>query len=162
MNEGETMEETVEQKLDKKTKISYYIVCFFILCVIGWFIELVELMRLGRLVNRGFLYGPYLPIYAIGGFFIYFLLNKLMKKKIPLWKINLMPVVIYIAMIIITGLVEYIGSWVLEIIFDRTWWDYSHESFNLHGRIVLRNLFLFAIAGMIYLYALEPYMKKKL
>ena len=146
-----------------RTKISYYIVCFFILCLIGWGLEVAEsFIRLGIFVNRGFLYGPFVPIYAFGALAIYFFLNKLMKKRISLWKINITPMILFMAMLLITAVLEYATSWILEMIFGRTWWNYSYEMFNLHGRIFLRNILLFGLLGIIYLYTVEPLMRKGL
>ena len=156
------MEKEVSNE-SKLRKVSYWAVCFFVLCLIGWGIETVEeFLRAGIFTNRGFAFGPYLPIYAFGAIIYYVCLRKLMKKKMFVGKINLTPVVVFLAIIVLTAIFEYFVSWILEVVFDQRWWCYNYEPWNLNGRIFLKNLWLFGIAGMVYLYAFEPFFRKAL
>ena len=157
------LDKVANQTMDKKTTISYYLICFFILSVIGWLIEVTEsFLRLRIFDNRGFMFGPFVPIYAFGALLIYFTLRKLVKKQVKVWKINVMPLFLFIVIVIVTTALEYAVSWFLEIIFDRTWWYYGYESFQLHGRIMLKTSLFFGVAGLLYLYIVEPIMKKML
>ena len=157
----EALDEKAEKKISKDFKISYYICCFAVISIIGWIFEITEEFVRGRgFTNRGFLYGSYLPIYGMGAILIYFVLNRLMKKRIKIWKINSTPIIIFMAVLIITSVFEYVSSWSLEMIFNQRWWDYSYEKFNLNGRIFLKNIILISIAGTVFLYGLEPLIKR--
>ena len=60
----------------------YYVLLFFCLSFIGWLWEVIlYLFTSGSFVNRGVYYGPYLPIYGIGGIFLMVLLHA--KRKQP-------------------------------------------------------------------------------
>ena len=68
-------------------KVRNYVIIFFVYAVIGWLYEvLLFYFRGDGLINRGFLYGPYLPVYGFGGLLLVVLLNKiLIKKKNKIW-----------------------------------------------------------------------------
>ena len=48
----------------------------------------------------------------------------------------------------------------MEIIFKLRWWDYSHDKFNINGRICLRNGFLFGIGGVVIVKYFHPILDK--
>ena len=57
---------------------------------------------------------------------------------------------------ILTSIVEYIGSWGLEKLFDIKLWDYSKKFLNINGRVCLLNSTLFGIMGLVCVYFAEP------
>ena len=120
---------------------------FFIFSNFGWTWELLYyfLMK-GRLINRGVLHGPWLPIYGFGGLFVLVLLHKLRKR--PFW--------FFIGTIVLCGTVEYMTGWALEVMFNAKWWDYSGYFLNLNGRISAEGLLVFGICGMAFIYVLAP------
>ena len=135
-------------------KVNYLYFIFY--AFIGWIYELFFFLFQGELVNRGFLMGPYLPIYGIGALFVIYLLTKLKDKKIYLKKFNLMPIIIFILIFIITTIVEYIGHYVLDEWFNIILWDYSQDYWNINGRVCFYASRNFAIMGTIGLYLVQP------
>ena len=127
--------------------ITSLVLLFFIFSNFGWTWELVYyfLMK-GKLINRGVLHGPILPIYGVGGLLILTFLNVFRKK----------PFVHFIMTMVLCGTVEYFGGWALEKIFNAKWWDYSGYFLNLNGRICAEGLFVFGIAGLAFIYVLAP------
>ena len=99
-----------------------------------------------KLTNRGFLCGPIIPIYGVGSIFLIFLLE--------LFKNN--PYLVFFFGILITTLLEYVTSYLLEKIFHNRWWDYSENKFNLNGRICLLNSSLFGIGALVIIYLANP------
>ena len=149
------------EKGQKKKKLYFYVCCFFVYCFIGWIYEVIWEFKVGNgFVNRGFLYGPYLPIYGFGVLTLLLLLHKLMKKKIKILGINIMPIIIFLLILFIVSFVEYISSVGMEILFHKRRWDYSYDKFNLNGRISLRNSSLLAIGGFLLLYFVQPILNK--
>lgn len=61
---------------------------------------------------------------------------------------------------IVTSILEYITSWVLEKLFDTKWWDYSHFKFNIKGRVCLLNSTLFGLLGMLMSHFVHPLLMK--
>lgn len=124
------------------------ILMFFIFAFVGWLWEvLLHLLNDGTFVNRGVLHGPWLPIYGAGGTLVLIFLNKFREK----------PVIEFISIIVICGIVEYFTSYFLEFTHNgEKWWDYSGYFLNLHGRICAEGLLVFGLAGMAAVYAIAP------
>lgn len=123
------------------------IMMFFIFSNFGWMWELFYyfLMK-GRLINRGVLHGPWLPIYGFGGLMILVLLNKLRKR----------PVIFFFSAITLCGTVEYFTGWWLETFFDSRYWNYDGYFLNLNGRVSAEGLFVFGICSLAFIYVLAP------
>lgn len=139
----------------------FYIILFLIYSFLGWIYEVCWEFKVGNgFVNRGFLHGFYLPIYGFGGLILVFSLGKLLKKKIKIWKLNITPLIIFLIILLIVSVVEFVASWGMELIFNKRWWDYSFDKWNLNGRISLRNSSLLAICGMVALYIIFPISEK--
>ena len=120
---------------------------FFIFAMFGWVWELFfYYVQQGKIINRGVLHGPWLPIYGVGGLIVLIFLFVLRRR----------PVLHLIATVVLCGVVEYFGGWALEMIFDKKWWDYSGYFFNIDGRVCAEGLFVFGAAGMAFIYVLAP------
>ena len=147
---------------EKSTKNwSFYTCCFIVYCFIGWVYEVIWEFAIGNgFVNRGFLYGPYLPIYGFGVLTLLFLLHQLLNKKIKIGKINITPLLVFLAILIIVSVIEYFASVGMELLFHKRWWDYSYDKFNLNGRISLRNSSLLAIGAFALIYLVQPLLNK--
>ncbi|MBS5922562.1 MAG: putative ABC transporter permease, partial [Clostridium perfringens] len=65
-------------------------------------------------------------------------------------------ILVFILGIIITSVLEYITSFLLEAIFHTKWWDYSKHKFNIHGRVCLLNSTLFGILSVILVEFINP------
>jgi len=123
---------------------------FFIYSVIGWMTEMIY-CRLydGKWSDRGFLHGPYCPIYGFGGLIVLIFLEPFSNNKL----------LVFLLAMILTSLLEYITSFLMEKIFDAKWWDYSDKPLNINGRVYIFNSILFGILGLIATYIIHPYIK---
>ena len=127
------------------------VITFFIYSILGYIAEVIYCsVGQRRLVNRGFMYGPWLPIYGFGGIIIKLFLSPL--STINIWG----PVLVFILGMILTSIVEYIGSWLLEKAFSIKLWDYSKKFGNINGRVCLLNSTLFGIGGLFIKYFVNP------
>ncbi|MGI5172014.1 putative ABC transporter permease [Treponema sp. OMZ 840] len=121
---------------------------FIIYSTVGWICEVIYCGTLAhKFINRGFLHGPWCPVYGFGGLLVIGLLRP--------FKNNLY--ILYPAAFLITGILEYITGWLLEILFNTKWWDYSQRKFNIKGRVCLWNLLLFAAGGSIAVMFVHPH-----
>ena len=60
-----------------KRKLDFYIILFFIIAFAGWLWEMgIYFVTEHALINRGAFYGPYLPIYGVGGILLWLLLQR--------------------------------------------------------------------------------------
>ena len=127
----------------------FYFLLFLIYAIIGWIVETTYMgVRERKIVNRGFLIGPYIPIYGWSAIVMVFYLNQ--------YKDNVLTV--FIMAVVICTFIEYITSYLLEKIFKARWWDYSNEKFNINGRVCLKNGILFGLLGVILIYILNPFL----
>lgn len=128
--------------------VSSLIFVFFSLAVVGWIWEVsLHLITSGEFVNRGALYGPWLPIYGTGAVLILTLLYRLRSN----------PAVEFAAIIVVCGFLEYMTSLVMEIVSGGTkWWDYSGYFLNLNGRICAEGLLVFGAGGLAIVYVVAP------
>ncbi len=148
----------------KKIEIIRDIFIFFIVyCIIGWiFEELVFLVEDHILYNRGFLFGPWLPIYGFGGIIITALFFKTKNKPVKIGKINIRPLIIYFEACIIATAVELIATYIIDFIGGnfKTLWDYSQNFMNFQGRIALIPDAKFGVIALLAIYGVQPILKK--
>ncbi len=124
-----------------------YLFSFFIYSFLGYICEVVYCSICQRkLVNRGYLYMPICPIYGFGAIIIIFFMTPIIKH----WYLVL------VLGILLTSLLEYLTSYLMELIFHMRWWDYSKRKFNINGRVCLRNSLMFGALVMIVMYLIHP------
>lgn len=122
-------------------------VYFVLYSFLGWVCETIYCsIDDKKFVNRGFLNGPFCPIYGTGALLV---IDIFMKYKDDL-------VVLFILSVVITSIVEYITSYLLEKIFNLQLWDYSTYSFNLNGRVCLKNSLLFGVLSILAVEVIHP------
>lgn len=130
--------------------ICQLVILFFVFAVIGWCMEVVlKYIQYHRFINRGFLIGPYCPIYGWGVVAVTVLVGGLFSRKGSVSEI-------FWAGYVLCGVLEYFTSWYMEKRFHARWWDYSNKPMNLHGRIWIGNLLLFGAASVIVVLWIDP------
>ena len=119
---------------------------------IGWLWETIYcLVKYRRFVFCGVLLGPYCPVY---GFSISVVLLAIDAIK------NLNNLFIYYLMIVlIVTVIEYIGSVVLEKLFNMKLWDYSNLPFNFQGRVALPISLFWGIGGLFLVKIINPFVQ---
>lgn len=133
-----------------KYPLDIIILLFFTYSFIGYIWEvLLHLFQDGVFVNRGTLYGPYLPIYGFGGILSLLLLKKYSKNLGLTFGLSM----------VLCGIIEYFTSWYLEVLYDMKWWNYTGYLFNINGRICLEGLLVFAFGCSVSIYILSPLFK---
>lgn len=132
---------------------------FLIYSICGWIYEvLVALIEYHRgFVNRGFLWGPYCPVYGFGGLLIVLSVRKLKKSKALPEVVKF--ILCFVAIIVLTSTVELVTSYLMEAVLGQWLWDYSDYAFHFQGRVALKSSLRFGIGGMVLLYGLQPIME---
>ncbi len=129
--------------------IECYILLFFVYSFLGWLMEVTQgIIWNKKFVNRGFLIGPYCPIYGYGVILITLCLSHLTDY----------PMALFALCIVICAILEYITSYCMEKLFNARWWDYSDKKFNINGRICLETMLAFGILGTLIIYIFNPYL----
>ena len=101
---------------------------FYVYCFLGWIFESTYVsLKQKRLVNRGFLRLPMLPLYGSGAVMMLWV-SLPVRDSLPL---------VYISGFIAATALEYVTGAVMERLFKVRYWDYSSQPFQLHGYICL-------------------------
>lgn len=120
---------------------------FFAFCFVGWVWEVgLHFVQAHEFVNRGTLYGPWIPIYGVGGVGIIALLDRFKANAARLFALA----------VGLCAVLEYITSWVLDFMFDSSYWSYEGMLFNVNGRICLAGLLAFGFGGLLAVYVAAP------
>ena len=128
-----------------------WILLFTIYSLLGWICESTYCSILAKkFVNRGFLNGPFCPIYGVGALLIVKLLSP--------FPDNL--VILFFASLLLTSLLEYLTGFAMEKLFHAKWWDYSHRRFNIQGRVCLGNALIFGVMGVVVMRVVHPFVMR--
>lgn len=101
---------------------------FYLYCFLGWCFESAYVsLKSRKLINRGFMRGPFLPLYGSGAIMM-------LVVSMP-FRDNV--VLTYIAGVIGATALEYVTGVVMEALFKVRYWDYSRKPFNFQGHICL-------------------------
>lgn len=120
---------------------------------LGFIVETVYVSVLqGQFVERGFLTGPIIPIYAFGALLILFVLEPYSDSMI----------LVFILGVLLTSVLEYVGSYMMEKLFNLKLWDYSKRFLNINGRVCLLNSTLFGILSVIVVFYINPFLVQRL
>jgi len=208
-------------------KFSDCYIIFLVYALIGWLYEVFLMWFVfepHKFVNRGVLFGPFLPIYGFGVLFLLFFLHKFMKKRhtlenpiyliisiitlvsfiyitiieyttpkiyrvdtlfnnyglqliltnivviicvFLLTKINkklknidTTIILVFLAIWIITTLIEYVSHFVMDKYFNTMLWDYTKDFLNINKRVNWDASRNFAIGGTFFLYTVQPLLDK--
>jgi len=126
------------------------ILLFFAYAFLGWCIEVtLKYFQFHRFINRGFLTGPWLPIYGSGAALITIAVKGLSPLEFSVGTT-------FVISFILCGVIEYLTSLFLEKRFHARWWDYSQKPMNLHGRVWIGNLILFGLGGVLIIEVINP------
>jgi len=117
----------------------------------GWILESVfKSVLQSKLVNSGFLYGPFCPIYGFGAIIMLLFLEP--------FKQNI--VILFLAAFFILSVWEYMVGWLLEEKFNTKYWDYKDNFLNIKGRVCLQNSTFWGILGVIFTLWIHPFTAK--
>ena len=115
---------------------------------LGWVAEVLDVfVTTRRLQNRGFLTGPFLPIYGFGAILLLFAVYPYINN----------PFLVFLASVAITSALEFFTHLVLDKAFHIKLWDYTGWPFNIQGRICLQNSLAFGALGLLLLYVIRPF-----
>ncbi|BDM75601.1 hypothetical protein NG812_02980 [Lactococcus garvieae] len=122
---------------------------FMVYSVIGWLWETVYcLVKYKRFVFCGVLLGPYCPVYGCSIAAV-LLLTKGIQNSNHLF-------LLYLFIVLIVTFIEYVGSWILEKLFNMKLWDYSNLPLNIQGRVALPISLFWGVGGLVLIKLIDP------
>ena len=128
------------------TTIETYYLWLMIYSCIGWIYESILCsVAQKKWINRGFLNGPYCPIYGSGAVLVILILGRIQN-----------PVLLFFLGALVCCTLEYLTSYCMEKLFHARWWDYSKRKCNLNGRICLIGAVVFGAFSVALVLGLHP------
>ena len=128
--------------------MTIFILTFAFYAFAGWVMEtLYRSIPKGRLVNPGFLAGPFLPIY---GLFTTLVIWSSELTALLAWQWQ------FIWFLSLSTVLEYIAGWFFERFFHLQLWDYHSTPFNFQGRIALPYSVFWGVLGLIFQLSIHP------
>lgn len=135
----------------KKEKISFHDKFYIFLfgCFLGWVIEGIwTLVKKGLFINHSALViGPFNIVYGIGAIVLSTTLHRLQDKN---------KLIVFGASFIAGSVLEYVLSYLMEMMFGFTAWTYFHKPFNINGRICLSYSIFWGILGLFWIKLVYP------
>ena len=120
---------------------------FWSYCFLGWVWEsLLVSLEQRRWVNRGFLYGPWIPIYGVGALIILFTTEPFRSSAL----------LVFFSGTASSTTLEYLTGRAMEKIFQVRYWDYSKRRFNVDGYICLRASLTWGVFSVAIVDCVEP------
>lgn len=126
---------------------------FIIYSILGWALESIfRSICEKKLINTGFLNGPFCPIYGVGAIIMLVFLKQ--------FEYNIF--LLFIMSFVILTIWEYLVGFFLEKVFHTKYWDYSNHKINFQGRICLLNSLYWGFLGVIFICYIHPFISEKI
>ena len=128
-----------------------WLLFFFIYCFLGWCWESCYVSAKKRQwVNRGFMKGPFLPIYGFGA----------LSVLIATLPVRPFPVLVYVFGMIGATALELVTGICMEKLFHVRYWDYSNQKFNFKGHICLTSSIAWGAFSLAMIYGFHKPIEK--
>lgn len=116
---------------------------FFCYCFLGWIIESSWVSaHQHKFINRGFMRGPFIPIYGFGATALFVVGTLLIK-----W-----PVAVFFGGLLAASVLEFFTGMAMEAIFKVRYWDYSDKPFNIKGHVCLFTSVCWGLLAVLEVY----------
>ncbi len=126
---------------------------FFFYSLVGWCFETTYVtISEKHFVNRGFMRGPFLPLYGCGGIMMLLVSRPFYQNAVA----------VYIAGCIGATTLEYVTAVLMEALFKVRYWDYSHKKFHFQGRISLESTLAWGGCTLVFTHFLQVPVEKML
>lgn len=144
-----------EKKIFAKGYSFYKIFMIFLIgCFIGTiYEEILNYVRSGIWETRaGVIYGPFNPVYGFGFACFVIFLGKNNDKH------SYLKTFIYAALL--GGIMEYLVSYLAEMVFNTSSWNYDHELLNIGGRTTVPFMIFWGLGGMVFMKICYPFLSR--
>lgn len=120
---------------------------FLVFSAAGWLWEVgLHLLLDGELVNRGTMFGPWLPIYGVGGLLSVLLLERFAAQ----------PILVFASGALLSTVIEFAAGKCLLAVYGLRWWDYSGYPLSIDGLISLPTAMVFGLGCCAAVYLAAP------
>ena len=137
----------------------YYINSFFVYSILGYIFEILFGFITGASnPESGVLYGPWTPIYGIASILIILISEKLFKNlHMKRWQETLL---VFLLIVPVLMLLEWLGGALIEVVFGFTFWEYSNYTFEVAKYTCFEMGIVWGVMGIVFIYVIRPYLDK--
>lgn len=131
-----------------------YMECFLVFSLSGWLYEVIWCGLIEQnmgFINRGFLFGPWLPIYGFGMIIILELLKRFRIRN---------PWLVFAFGVAVAVVAELIASYLMEALIGEFLWDYRGYFMNFQGRIALKPDLMFGFLILAGVFIVQPFLAR--
>ena len=131
--------------------INQWALFFYLYSLLGWIWESSYVsIKSMKVVNRGFLHGPFLPLYGSGAIVVLFVTMPIRDNII----------LVFLLGMIAATILEYLTGYIMEKIFRVRYWDYSDNLFNINGYICLQCSLAWGFFSVLMIRFIHPPIEK--
>lgn len=123
-----------------------WLIYFYFYCICGWIFESGYVsIRTHKLTNRGFMKGPWLPLYGSGAVII-------LVATLPFQEY---PAAVYFAGAAAATVLEYFTGVMMVKLFKVRYWDYSDQKLQFQGHICLTSSIAWGFLSLLMVYVVH-------
>nr|WP_306770689.1 putative ABC transporter permease [Isachenkonia alkalipeptolytica] len=127
--------------------MGFWIAYFIIYSFLGWLLEVIHAyIERREWVNRGFIKGPFCPIYGFGVLLLLAMLSPIQENGF----------VLFLGAVILITLLEFVTGLVLETLFGAKWWEYQDEKYHIKGYVCPKYSLLFGAGALFTIKWVHP------
>ena len=124
---------------------------FYLYCIFGWCFESTYVsLKQHCFVNRGFLKGPWLPLYGSGAILVLWMTLPFQNS----------PVEVYVVGLVGATVLEYFTGETMVRLFKVRYWDYSNQHFQYKGHICLSSSIAWGFLSIAMVYGIQPQVER--
>ena len=132
----------------------YYINIFLLCSFLGYVMETLLKTFIFHGMNNGILFGPFIPIYGFGAVIVVFVMrcffNNLKSSRWVKLFLTLLTVIVLVT------LLEFLGGILIEVVFDKVFWDYSNLPLHIGHYISIEMSLIWGVFSLLFIYIIKP------
>lgn len=132
----------------------YYINIFFLCSFLGFCVETFLKYFVFQSMNNGILFGPWVPIYGFGAVLVIILMRFIFNRLKVSRSIKIF--LLFVSVMVVLTILEFVGGTLIEILFNKVFWDYSDSKFNFGHYIALEMSLLWGVFSLVFIYIIKP------
>lgn len=132
----------------------YYLNIFFLSSFLGYILETCLKTFIFHSMNNGILFGPWIPVYGFGAVIVLYVTRYVFHQFKASRFVKLLLTLLIV--IILLTLLELIAGYLIEWLFHKVFWDYSHFKFHFGHYIALEISLLWGVFSLLFIYIIQP------
>ncbi len=135
----------------------FYLNCFFIYSILGYFLETLVAVVTKTNFRSGILSFWWTPVYGIGAVTILFI-SKYLFKNLHMNRF-LETIIMFFVVGVVLSFIEALGGVLIEKIFGEVFWNYDNHKYHIGHYISLEMSLIWGASSVVFVYIINPLLK---